>query len=348
MAKLRKRGNTYYADIHYQGQRRRVSLGTSDREVAKQRLRDAELDTPSHPTHKTQALAVACDEMVALKKPTTRDAYKLKVLHLCRLFGGDADIGTLTRAAVSDYTATRTKEGASRHTIHKELVVLRQTLKEAQKRGLYAGSLDVVPSWQADYQPKTRALSVEEFALLLANTPVQHRTWIMLQAYTSSNLSETAKITWEHVDLARNSITIPGTKRSSRLRSVPIHPELKAWLKGCDKKKPLVAQWKNVKHALPRYAVNAGIGPVTTNDLRRTFGSWLKQAGVDSLHVAHLMGHRSTAMVDRVYGQLSVASYSDAVNRLPPMFTVPNASQKKKATGQPIGMARKSATKNRT
>ena len=40
----------------------------------------------------------------------------------------------------------------------------------------------------------------------------------------------------------------------------------------------------------------------TPNDLRRTFASWLKQSGQDSLVVARLMGHTSTRMVELVYG----------------------------------------------
>jgi hypothetical protein len=56
---------------------------------------------------------------------------------------------------------------------------------------------------------------------------------------------------------------------------------------------------------------------VTPNDLRRTFATWLKQNDVDSAVVAAMMGHASTAMVDRVYGKLDEASYRRAIAKLP-------------------------------
>ena len=68
---------------------------------------------------------------------------------------------------------------------------------------------------------------------------------------------------------------------------------------------------------LQRWCARIGIEPVCLTDLRRTFGSWLKQAGVDSRRIADLMGHTSTTMVDRVYGQLDLPAYRDAVLKLP-------------------------------
>jgi hypothetical protein len=43
----------------------------------------------------------------------------------------------------------------------------------------------------------------------------------------------------------------------------------------------------------------------------------MKQAGVDSLAVAHLLGHSSTRMVELVYGRLTTATYRAAVSVLP-------------------------------
>jgi len=56
---------------------------------------------------------------------------------------------------------------------------------------------------------------------------------------------------------------------------------------------------------------------VTPNDLRRTFATWRKQRDVGSAVVAAMMGHSSTAMVDRVYGKLDAAGYRRAIARMP-------------------------------
>ena len=63
--------------------------------------------------------------------------------------------------------------------------------------------------------------------------------------------------------------------------------------------------WPNVRRDLAVACRHAGIPRVSPNDLRRTFASWLKQRGVDSMVVARLLGHSSTAMVERVYGRLN-------------------------------------------
>jgi integrase len=71
---------------------------------------------------------------------------------------------------------------------------------------------------------------------------------------------------------------------------------------------PRTTRARTIKRELARACARAGVPRVTPNDLRRTFATWLKQSDVDSAVVAAMMGHSSTAMVDRVYGKLDEAS----------------------------------------
>jgi len=61
----------------------------------------------------------------------------------------------------------------------------------------------------------------------------------------------------------------------------------------------------------------AGISKVTPNDLRRSYASWMKQGGEDSMVVARLLGHSSSTMVETVYGQLGNQNFRDAADKLP-------------------------------
>jgi integrase len=318
VGKLFKRGETWYADYRDQNNvRRKISLRTSDRQVARTRLRDAELGTTSEAPDMPKALGDAINEMIALKKPVTAKSYKEHALHLFRIFGADLDINTLTRAAVGDYCTTRLKDGATRHTIHKELVVLRQALKESKLRNEFVGTVNVVPSWKAEYEPETRWLTPDEFGRLLKACPGR-RTWLMVMTYTGAELGAMRRLTWHHVDLKHGLITIPGTKKSSRYRvGIPLHPDLKAYLKTLPHDKPLLIPWSKIHKQLKAACKRAGIEPpVTPHDLRRTFGSWLVQNKVDLHHVARLMGNTYN-MVSKVYGQTSDESYATAIGRLP-------------------------------
>ena len=79
----------------------------------------------------------------------------------------------------------------------------------------------------------------------------------------------------------------------------------------------MVGRWPNARRDLAGACARDGIGRVSPNHLRRTFASWLKQAGVDSMTVAGLLGHTSSRMVELVYGKLNDLTYRHAVTVLP-------------------------------
>lgn len=313
MGKLYKRGETYWADyVNSRNQRVRHTLRTNDRTVAKARLREAELGTTDAGEAPPQYLAAAIDAAAATKRALTATAYKHKGLHLCEFFGDDYDLNKLIRTEVVEYIKQRRTDGVIPHTIQKELVVLRQALKEV---GLSAA---VVPQFHAEYEPATRWLTPDEFKLLLGAVAPKHRTWLLVQVYTGAELSAMRRLSWAHVNLERGTITIPGTKKSSRYRvDMPLPGPLLEWLRKQCRTEPLIAPWPCVHKDLRAACDAAGIKPrASTHDLRRTFGSWLVQGGVDIHHVARLMGNTYN-MVARVYGQTSDASYAAAMSKLP-------------------------------
>lgn len=243
MGRIYKRGETYYADF-VDKRRRRVqkSLRTNDRTVAKARLRDLELATTNSGTHATEVLSDALDyftETVCASKPSsTRGSYQQKARHLSRLLG-KSKLDDLTRTHVERYIAKRIEEGAHTHSIHKELVVLRQTLQSAEERGAFHGVVTkVVPKFRAGYVPRETYLSEEQFSKLLWNIvapPHPSATektlqkiermrlnrilYCMIIAFASPRRGELEKLQWEHVDLNRRMMRVPKGKTKARLRS---------------------------------------------------------------------------------------------------------------------------------
>lgn len=337
MGHIKKRGNSYYAiwSVPGESRPRRRSCRTADRQVAKARLREWERAGTNTAPHKTpgleQTLTYFVDVACAEKADGTRSMYEQKARHLVRVLGRDVPISSVTRDQVRDYIALRIQEGAASGTVGKELVTLRGALKEAQERGLYPSEpAAVIPSFKVKYTPRTRYLTREEFRRLLASLApsrkkaADRRPWLVMSVFTGSRLSEVEGIRWEHIRWEGGGwVYIPGTKTGRAARLVPMAPDLRPWLEfhlpedEGDRFGPVLKPWSNCRRDLARKCERLKIQPVTSNDLRRTFASWLKQEGVDSTVVAHLLGHTSTRMVEMVYGRLDQSNYVEAIQRLP-------------------------------
>lgn len=343
----RRTGGTYYGYwTDPRGKHRRQSLRTKDQQVARARLRQLELvstDPAAHSKHTLdEAIANLLDVVERGNADGTYRSYKQKARHLQRVFG-NVELGDIAREGVVVFMRQRKLEGASDSTIHKELVVLRRALTEARERGLWRGDpRSIVPAIKVTYQPRERWLTPPQVELLLAEVQVHRRLWVALASLSGASLSEVERTRVEHCDFAAKRLRIPGRKRSTRWRLVPMHPTLLSMLrdavKGLAPGEPLVDRWPNVRRDL-HAAVDrinaelaarktkkkpASLPKVSPNDLRRTFASWLKQEGVDSMTVAHLMGHSSTRMVELVYGRLADETYQDAVAAMPRLKRMSN------------------------
>jgi integrase len=312
----------YWTDIR--GRQHRQSLRTRDQQVARAQLRKLELGSADPATHSGHTLRQAIDDMLAVvaveRAGATHGAYAQKARHLVRLLDGDSLICDLSRDNLLRYIATRQSETASNGTIHKELVVLRRALAEAQTRKKWEGAIGaVVPKVRVVYRPKETWLDHRQAERLLDKIAVRRRLWVMLAMYGGLSLGEVERLRWEHVNLSKHSMRVPGTKRASRWRVIQITPMLADVLRAAMPRKAIglvVSRWRNVRRDLAVACELAKVPRVTPNDLRRTFASWLKNNGEDSAVVARLLGHTSTKMVDLVYGRLSEATLAAAVNRL--------------------------------
>ena len=335
MGTIYRRGRTYHADYSHPrtGERIRESLHTRDRTVAVERLRAAEL-AATDPAQARSSSATLADcarylfEAVLASSPAaTRRFYEVKVRWILHWFGADRDPTTITIGDVRAYQrwamARPVREGSQTavtpHTVAKELVALRRLLLVAhEERPLAVHPRDVVPSAPTRYRPRERHLSAHDFARLLAAASDHRRLWLMVAAYTGACLGELERLEWQHVDLRRAVITIPGTKRETRYRTIPLSGELEPWLAGAaGRRGAILGRWGNVRRDLALYCERARIAVVTPNDLRRTYASWLVDAGVPTHTVATLLGHSSSRMVERVYGRLGIDHLAAAVAQLP-------------------------------
>ena len=304
----KEEGGPWYAQFYAaNGQRIRVCTKCWDRKAAELALRDLEREAraaPGVPSNTpTQTIAEALQYLVAHGcsdcAPATLRMYAEKGGHLLRLLG-NVDVNSLSLDQVQDFINMRLEEGAHRESVRKELCTLRRALALSHDRKLLrVDARTLIPQFRTRYVPRDRFLTEAEFSALLQALPVARKLWVLLAVYAGPRKSEVEGLRWEeHVDLDGGWLLLPGTKTKKSRRKVPIPDSLRSALATEWKPSgPVVLPWLNGRRDLRAACARIGIRPVSANDLRRTFVSWLKQRGVDSMIVARLMGHTSSAML---------------------------------------------------
>lgn len=327
MGRLYKRGDTYWGYWSpAKGQYVRESLRTADREVAKQRLRQRELGVTKEadraaneakaPVVGTQLAPAMTAFLATVKNERTKAFYEQRGRHLERVFGPSRLVATICRDEVDDYIETREGEGAHTNTVYKELCCLRGCLRVAK--------LDekVVPTYKAGYVPRKRYLTKEAYAKILVRLERHRADWFAIACYAGLRDAEVEQAQPSWLDWNLGVINVGGPelarlKTTGSRRVVPFAEDDR--FRQALQRLP-VEPWDNVRRDLSRAARSAGIiGKdewLTPNDLRRTFASWLIQAGVPPFVVARLLGHKSTRMVETVYGQLGLETLRAAIGRI--------------------------------
>lgn len=320
----RRAGGNYYGYwLDTRGQENRRTLRTRDATVARARLRELELAATNPAAYSRITLSTAITAMLDVVSQENADgthrSYAQKGRHLVRVIG-DVELRSIDRDGVVTYIKVRKAETASNHTIHKELVVLRRALKEASERKWWSGDpRSLIPTIKVEYTPRETWLTDHQAQQMLPHVSLTHRRrlWVQIGIYGGLCKGEIERLRWEHINFAEMQMRVPGTKRKSRWRLIPLFPELAYAMEPYRQKAGLVVgRWHNCIRALARACELARVPRVTPNDLRRTCASWLKNNGIDSATVAAILGN-TTAMIDRVYGKISMETMQAAIARLP-------------------------------
>lgn len=248
----------------------------------------------------------------------TKSCYEQRAGHLARLIG-ETPIASLSHDDLQAYIDKRIGEGAARETVRKELCVFRRALNLARLRGFEAPEAkEILPRFRTRYTPKKQWLSRSQFEALVSYLPKDRAFWVLCAVYLGARLGEIERLRWEDITSDFSAIHVRGTKTAGSDRHLPIHPRLLAELRQRRRKAgPVLPHWHNVRRDLALACAALDIPKTTPNDLRRTFASWLVQAGESSFVVAQLLGHSSSTMVERVYGRLAPATLRAAVSKLP-------------------------------
>lgn len=196
------------------------------------------------------------------------------------------------------------------------------------------------PCWGIELFPETaRAVRMElsevpalEAAINGASRDPYVRSYFRLVLATGCRRGEALKLQWDDVSLDAKAPTV--TFRDTKNRSdhtVPLSPYAARALKDLPRlaKNPHVfvgrvprSHLAAVSKAWQRIRKALGRPDLRIHDLRRSFGSWLGDAGYTSKEIGATLGHRSD-ITSRVYMQLGDDSKRAAVNAVDVMLTAP-------------------------
>ncbi|MEL0583461.1 MAG: site-specific integrase [Candidatus Thiodiazotropha sp. (ex. Lucinoma kazani)] len=271
-------------------------------------------------------------QVTPTKRDPERDHVSAKALY--PVFSGKAlaDIGA---AEVRGYIAMRTQAERAPGTINKEIGLMSAALNWA-KREL---EWDVGNPWcqrkLKEPAGRNRWLTQEEADLLLKSSREARRAphlvdFIRLGLHSGMRTMEMLGLEWSRVDLSSRLLYLgAGDQKNGTVGSIPLnkvareavlsrarfraeHCPGSPWV-FCNKKGRQIA---SVKTGFKLAVERAGLENVHPHDLRRTFGSWLVQAGVDIHRVSELMRHSDIRTTSKVYAHLSPRNLADAVEVL--------------------------------
>ena len=341
--RLKKRGNLwwtwfYVPELQADGtvikRKREVSTGQRDRSLAREAARRlereavivAELPEALHLEEVIARYMVILDS--GQKRPDTISFYEKKSKPLLRIFGNARDVRQMTMVDSDDYAAARRLEGVGRATVAKELGLLRAALRAARKRGLYDGDTSwCIPEYLRDvYVPRETVLTHEQYQALRAALPEARRDHLAAYCGLGVRDGELLRLTAE--DVVGERVRIRGHKGQREARDRWLTPQadiLEVLRRRAEAhpEGPMFDDWHNRRRDLHLACDTAKVPRVSPNDLRRTFCTWLAEAGVPELVVSRLMGHTSSAMVRKVYSRVGDTATANALRHLPALRTVP-------------------------
>jgi len=271
-------------------------------------------------------------QVSSAKRAGERDRFSAKQLY--PRFSGRV-LETLGVADARAYVAERTAEGAKPGTVNKEIGLMSAALNWARKELEWDVPNPFQGRRQREPSGRDRWLTRDEGTRLLLAACEGGRAphladFIRLGLNTGLRPGEMLGLEWSRVDVVANLIYLGAEhQKNGKVGSVPLNQAARAAIASrarfraqhcsqspwvfCTRRGARIA---SVKKGFTLAVERAGLEDVHPHDLRRTFGSWLVQAGVDIRRVSELMRHSDIRVTARVYAHLAPGDLVAAVEVL--------------------------------
>lgn len=247
--------------------------------------------------------------------------------------------------------AAPTTEEAKRQrraTANRVLSVLKAALNHALHRKRVACSGEAwreLKPFRGAAQARTRFLSIEEQAALVAACDPEFRLVVQAALFTGARYGELTRMVARDYDEMSGTVHIPLAK-GGKSRHVFLTEEGRAFFRvvtdgrypeevlfqrtsyptrnGARKDTPMLRHWKASEQfrEMSEACQKAGIDPLNFHQLRHSYASTLVNAGVPLAYIAEQLGHTGTRMVEKHYGHLAPNAVAESIRKLAPSLGI--------------------------
>ncbi|NIM97842.1 MAG: tyrosine-type recombinase/integrase [candidate division Zixibacteria bacterium] len=222
------------------------------------------------------------------------------------------------RLSHNTYRATPYKPSS----VNREFEVIKRIFNLALREELVDKNPCFKVSKLSENNARERVLSYEEFVKLTEALPHHAAEIVRMGYYTGMRFGEVVGLTWARVNLEKGYICLtPEETKTEKPRRVYFVPQVFEVLERAKKirgishnhvfiyqGKPL----KSIKTTLRRALKKTGIEDFTLHDLRHTYNTNMRKAGVQRSVIMKLTGHATLSMYNR-YNTVDEEDAKDAV-----------------------------------
>lgn len=327
--KLTWRGRTsarWYVRVHDDSRSTWKCTGFSDRDCAEAIVRRWQIEAitgasaPSPGMDRTVADALELWRAQATFGRSKR--YAQCIVSASRRWGeafGGLPMREFIEAVITRYITQRAGEGKAPRTINLDLRLLRLFTAWCREEGMLRGNIVSRRLHMPEPIAVPRVLSDGDDArLLAAAAKISERVYgYVLCLLTTGFRSHLAShVEWPHVDMGARMWRIPAVLlKSKREYRQPIAARLCDWLS---------AHWHETgkifgtyaRRVWPKLRAEAGLAGLKQHDLRRTFITRARQAGVKLEVAMELSDHRDVRTMMRFYRRIDVSEAREAIERI--------------------------------
>jgi integrase len=277
-------------------------------------------------------------------------SHDLYAIGQLRTYFAGKRLTAITSALVGQYrdwrrsTISRRRHPVSAATVNRELACLKRMFNVAFKGliVLKGGIPTINPiaavSLERELNERDRVLSAEEFRRAHEAAEAWVKPILLAAYHTGMRKGEIRALRWDQVDFRRGTIRLKSSDtKTDEGRLIPLSQSLTSTLKVVTRyvsclwvfvNPALMDSWRagpdsvdpryhatSITHAFTRACQQAGVTNATFHDLRHTFVTNARRAGIDYFRIMAITGHKTMAVFKR-YNMMDEADLRQAMRQM--------------------------------